>query len=248
MKRIVGWLVMTCLMCLVVACSDPDQGPELGPFAAITKQETDPPFNLTPPTSKSPEPFSFTSSNAAVATISGTLVTIKGPGQTTITASQPGTGAWGPTSASTTLTVNAVPCDAGSTRINGQCVPIPTCTIPATLVNNECVAPATTAVMVRVGSLAWMGVSNSDTWEKARAFCTTSKIEGSFDWRLPSQAELTALFASGAFAGSNWVLGNTWSSTMGTAGTTPGHVAVNLATGAVVERADELGAFVSCVH
>jgi hypothetical protein len=78
MKRIVGWLLM---MCLVVACGDPDQGPPLGAFAAITKTETDVPFNIVPPSSKSPASFSYTSSNAAVATIAGSLVTIKGAGR-----------------------------------------------------------------------------------------------------------------------------------------------------------------------
>src|SRR4051812_31122743 len=109
MKRIVGWLF---LLCLVVACSEPDEGPPLGPFAAITQNGTDPPFNIVPPTSKSPAAFSYTSSDTKVATIAGSLVTIRGPGQSTITASQGGTGGYGPTSASTTLTVTAVACDA----------------------------------------------------------------------------------------------------------------------------------------
>ena len=111
MKRIVGLLLMLCLM---AACSDPDQGPPQGTFAAITKTLADKPFDIVPPSSRSPAPFSFTSSNPAVATISGTLVTITGVGVTTITASQPPIGSYGPTSGSTTLTVTAATTSASA--------------------------------------------------------------------------------------------------------------------------------------
>jgi hypothetical protein len=245
MKRIVGWLF---LLCLVVACSEPDEGPPLGAFAAITKAETDPPFNIVPPTSKSPAAFSYTSSNSAVATVAGSLVTIRGPGQSTITASQGGTGGFGPTSASTTLTVTVVPCETGSTRINGVCTVVPTCVAPATLVNNVCVAPASDATMLRTDFLAWSGVSRSDTWDHARAYCASTTIEGVTPWRLPTQSELVALQASGLIAGHNWALGPTWTSDMGTTLNDPSHMTVNLATGAVLERADTGGAYVSCVH
>lgn len=105
MKRMLGCLLMLCLM---AACSDPDQGPPLGPFPAISKTLGDKPFDIVAPSSRSPAPFTFTSSKPEVATISGTLVTITGTGVTTITASQPSIGSYGPTSASTTLTVNPV--------------------------------------------------------------------------------------------------------------------------------------------
>jgi hypothetical protein len=117
MKRIVGWLLM---MCLMAACSDPDQGPPLGVFAAITKTLADKPFDIVPPSSRSPAPFSFTSSNPQVATISGTLVTITGVGVTTITASQPRIGGYGPTSASTTLTVTAATTTSASAFTAGS--------------------------------------------------------------------------------------------------------------------------------
>jgi hypothetical protein len=247
MKRIVGWLFM---LCMLVACSDPDQGPPLGAFAAITKTETDKPFNIVPPSSKSPAPFSYTSSNPAVAVISGSLVTIKGPGESTITASQPGTGGWGPTSASTTLTVTAVACEAGSVRINGACTPVPNCVAPAVLTNNQCVVPAANppVTLVTANALAWMGVSFSNNWTKAQAFCASVTVDGRGTWRQPSVAELKALVESGEIAGHNWSIGSTWSSDMGTASSQANHIVVDLATGATEERADTAGAFVSCVH
>jgi len=244
MKRIVGWLF---LLCLVVGCGEPDQGPPLGAFAAITKTETDPPFNIVPPSSKSPAAFSYTSSNPAVATVAGSLVTIKGTGQSTITASQGGTGGYGPTSASTTLTVTAVACDTGNVRINGVCTAVPTCVLPATLVNNQCIAPATSAETIR-DDMLWAGVSTSDTWTNARDFCASTTIENVTGWHLPTQAQLSALQASGRIAGHNWALGPTWSSDMGTTLDVPGHMLVNLATGAVTERPDTAGAYVSCVR
>ena len=245
MKRIVGWLF---LLFLVVACGEPDQGPPLGPFAAITKTETDAPFNIVPPSSKSPAAFSYTSSNPAVGTVAGSLVTIKGPGQSTITASQGGTGGYGPTSASTTLTVTAVACDNGGVRINGVCTAVPTCVPPATLVNNQCIPAVSTATMLREDDKAWAGVSTSDTFANASNYCATTALENVTPWHLPTQAELAALYASGLIAGHNWKLGPTWSSDMSTTLTVPGHVTVDLATGAVSERADTTGAYVSCVR
>jgi hypothetical protein len=247
MKRIVGLLM---LLCLMVACSNPDQGPPLGPFAAITKTETDAPFNIVPPSSKSPAGFSYTSSNLNVATIAGSLVTIKGPGQSTITASQGSVGGWGPTSATTTLTVTAVACtNSNEVRINGVCTPVPSCTLPATLQNNQCIPPANSAVLVHTTSLAWMGVSFSANWANANAYCASTTIAGTTGgWRLPTTAELKELQTSGAIAGQGWTVGYTWSSEMGVTANEATHVAVDLASGATVERPDAAGAYVTCVR
>lgn len=247
MKRIVGWLM---LLCLMVACGNPDQGPPLGAFAAITKTETDAPFNIVPPSSKSPAGFHYTSSNLAVATIAGSLVTIKGPGQSTITAAQDSVGGWGPTSASTTLTVTAVACsNSNEVRINGVCTPVPSCTAPATLQNNQCIPPVNNAALVHTSSLAWMGVSFSANWTNASAYCKSTTIAGATgDWRLPTTAELKDLVASGAIAGQGWTVGYTWSVDMGVASSVPTHVAVDLASGATAERPDAAGAYVTCVR
>ena len=62
--------------------------PTIASMAAINKTFGDASFTLTAPTSNATGAFTFTSSNTAVATISGTTVTIVGAGTATITATQ----------------------------------------------------------------------------------------------------------------------------------------------------------------
>jgi hypothetical protein len=80
----------------------------LSNFNNITKTFTDPPFDLTPPTSNSPGDFTYTSSNALVATISGITVTIVGLGTCTITATQAAYSNYTSGSISALLTVNKI--------------------------------------------------------------------------------------------------------------------------------------------
>jgi hypothetical protein len=251
MKRIVGWLMVMCMMCLA-ACSDPDQGPPLGPFAAIAKTETDAPFNITPPTSKSPADFHYTSSDTAVATITGSLVTIKGAGTSTITAYQDSIGGWGPTSATTTLTVTAVACSGTDVRVNGVCTAVQTCILPAVRANTtQCVPPSSnaSAALVPTSTLTWSGVSFSLNWTNAAAYCDSTTIGGTTGgWRLPSEAELKDLQLSGAIAGKGWQLGYTWSSEMSVESNVAAHKAVDLGSGVTIERPDTAGAWVTCVH
>jgi hypothetical protein len=247
MKKLLGWLIAACLL---AACGDPDHGPELGAFEPIAKKETDEPFDLKAPSSKSPGAFTFTSSNTSVATIEGAKVTIKGVGESTITASQPRTGSYGPTSKSAILTVTAVACESGKTRVGGKCETIPTCTSPATLntVSNKCIAPLSSAASVRSGGLDWMGVTHSDTWTNASAFCSGSVIENQSGWRLPTLAELSALYASKNFAGKSWMLENIWTSDQDSNAATAAHVTVHLGTGVTSFRANTAYAYVSCVR
>lgn len=62
--------------------------PTLSDFNSVTKKFYDSSFELIAPTSNSTGLFTFESSNPAIATISGTTVTITGIGDTTITAKQ----------------------------------------------------------------------------------------------------------------------------------------------------------------
>jgi len=231
---------------LLVACGV-GAGPELGDFPAIEKAETDPPFTLTAPSSRSPVPFTFTSSNPAVATISGAVVTIHGLGQSTITAAQSGNDAWGPTSKSTTLTVSPA-CPSGQVRVNGTCTVAPTCTAPATPVGDQCVAPAITAATLTRSPLTWRGTAHTDTWAHARHFCEDSVIDKTTGWRLPTQDELSTLFTSRATANQGWSLGATWSVTVPGSGQAGRHVTVDLAKGRVEELDDTAVAYVSCVR
>ncbi|MFZ4106416.1 Ig-like domain-containing protein [Flavobacterium sp.] len=69
--------------------------PTLSGFAVAPKVVGDATFILTDPTSNSTGSFTYTSSNPAVATVSGNIVTIVGAGNTTITATQAAAGAYG---------------------------------------------------------------------------------------------------------------------------------------------------------
>ena len=60
-------------------------------FLVPSKTLGDAAFTITPPSSNSTGPFSYISSNTAVATISGSTITIVAPGTSTITASQAST-------------------------------------------------------------------------------------------------------------------------------------------------------------
>jgi hypothetical protein len=234
---------------LLAACGVGD-GPELGDFPAINKKQTDAPFTLTPPSSRSPAPFTFTSSNPAVATISGALVTIQGPGTSTITAAQNGIGSYGPTHKSTTLTVEAGGCDANQIVVNGTCTVPKVCVSPAAPVSDQCVAPSadvTGAATVSAVSLSWMGATRSLAWSDANGFCTGSVIDNQTGWRLPTPDELSRLYTANVLAGRGWKLGDTWSSTKGTT-TQASHVVINLGTGVRSELADTAGAYVTCVR
>lgn len=241
MKRLLGWLF---LACLVVACGDPDSGPPLGDFPAISKTTVDAPFALTAPSSRSPAPFTFTSSNLSVATIEGATVTIKGPGTSTITASQERTGSFGPTSKSTTLTVTEASCPSGQTLVNGTCQANRSCIEPATVQGDDCVA--TLQPTVAVNNATWAAITLNDVFADARDFCARTRINGETGWRQPTVDELTGLYASGTIPRSGWTLGETWSATAGARAST--HATLDLRTGTRADRADTANAAVGCVR
>ena len=81
--------------------------PTFGSFNVPSKMMGSLPFQLTAPTSNSGGAFSFTSSNTAVATISGTTVTVVGAGVSTITATQAAFGTFASGSTVATFTVSA---------------------------------------------------------------------------------------------------------------------------------------------
>lgn len=210
----------------LMSCSG--DGPALGAFPALSKVEGDPPFTLTAPSSKGPGAFSYTSSNAAVATISGNTVTIIGPGVTTITAIQAPVGSYNESSTSAVLTVAP----------RG-------CTAPATRVENTCTPPATNASFVTNAGLTWAPVTFSATYANAASYCASTTINAANGWRLPTDAELSALRSSGAMNSQGWSLSRTWSSTAG--GLAGERKTVRLDDGVVASFAETGDAYVACV-
>lgn len=79
--------------------------PTLSNFANSNKMMSNPDFSLTAPTSNSAGGFTYYSSNPAVATISGSTVTLVAPGITIITAVQAANGIYRSSSISAVLTV-----------------------------------------------------------------------------------------------------------------------------------------------
>jgi hypothetical protein len=77
-------------------------------FNNVNKMYFDGSYSIAAPTSNSTGAFTYTSSNTAVATISGTTVTILGAGTSTITANQAVNGNFASGSIATLLTVNTV--------------------------------------------------------------------------------------------------------------------------------------------
>lgn len=81
--------------------------PTIGVFSVPSKMMGSAPFQLMAPTSNSGGAFSYTSSNASVATISGSTVTVVGIGNSTITATQAEFGSFASGTTTAIFTVTA---------------------------------------------------------------------------------------------------------------------------------------------
>jgi hypothetical protein len=226
-KRLLAF-VATCALFLLAACGGND-GVKLGEFPALNKTEGDAPFKLTAPSSRSPAAFTYESSNQTVATISGDMVTVHAAGTSTITARQGELGSYNPTSTTTLLTVAARVCEAPLVRENGACV-----------------APPTTAAYVKHQQLDWTPATFVLTWAEADAYCKNLTVKGVNGWKLPDQATLVALAASGMLNGQGWTAAEAWSATAGSGADS--HFAVNLASGASTVFPKENKAYVTCVR
>lgn len=213
---------------LLTSCGGGD-GVTLGEFPALNKTEGDAPFALTAPSSKSPAPFTYRSSNLDVATIEGNMVTVRAAGSSTITAEQGRMGSYNPTSTSALLTVKA--------RV---------CTAPLENRQGACVAPPTNAATVTQAQLNWTPAHFVLTWTEADAYCKNSTINGATGWKLPDQAQLVALAASGALSAQGWTMSDAWSATAGSG--TDTHFAINLVSGASTVFPKENKAYVTCVR
>ena len=95
------------------------------------------------------------------------------------------------------------------------------------------------------GGLTWMPSSSSIyKYAPANVLCS-SAINGLTDWRLPTQAELMALFNSGAMNGQGWSLNSTWSSSVSGPFS---HYSANLFISSFVSDPDTNSLYVTCVR
>ena len=102
-------------------------------------------------------------------------------------------------------------------------------------------------VYVVQGGLTWMPTTSfTANWANAKAYCTSTTINGQTGWRLPTRAELSALITSGAMNGKGWDFRlAAWSSTLVSAGI---HSMVSLKSGIVSGGNDTWLQIVSCVR
>lgn len=82
--------------------------PTLGSFANASVSLGQRTLKITPPISNSPAPWSYTSANAAFATISGDIATVNDAGSVTITATQAANAQWKSATTSMILTITAL--------------------------------------------------------------------------------------------------------------------------------------------
>lgn len=220
--------ILAMLFAFILSACGGSDGSNLGAFPALTKTVGDTAFDLTPPSSDSPGAFTYTSSNTAVATISGKTVSILSAGTSTITATQASSGKWGTSSIGALLTVNPR-----------------TCISPAVLANGVCTVLTMPGTFVSFGGHLWMPVSLITNWINANDFCTNTTINGQTGWSLPDNVQLNALSQNVTLTDKAWLLGPTWTSVAGTA--IGSRKTTDLKTGIAGEAMETISGFVTCV-
>lgn len=86
-------------------------------------------------------------------------------------------------------------------------------------------------------------------WSAANTYCTTTTINGTTGWRLPTQAEISAFYTaypnnSAVLRGLGWGMSATWSSTVSGGS----HFASNLYNGTDVTDVDTRTYYTTCVR
>jgi alpha-tubulin suppressor-like RCC1 family protein len=171
--------------------------PQYGTFTIANQSRSTSTFVITPPTSTSLVGFSYTSSNTAVATISGSTVTIVGNGSTNVTATQAASTDFSGGSITTTFSVNTLTTPVyGTFTITEQYVntapftiSAPSSTSPATITytsSNTAVATVTGTTVTIVGT--------GSTTITASQVATTSYAAGSTSTTLKVSIPITSLY------------------------------------------------------
>ncbi|MDP1772550.1 MAG: hypothetical protein Q8L15_09730 [Methylobacter sp.] len=143
----------------------------------------------------------------------------------------------------TASTYTIVSAGDGGTTITFEVTPVSTIA-PTTGTPVVSGATATVPAYVSQAGLTWMPTTGVDGTYAQAAALRAGTINGQTGWRLPTDAELSALYASGAMNGQGWTLGYTWSSTPGG----PGHRTVSLGTGSVLGIQDTSVSYMACVR
>jgi hypothetical protein len=95
------------------------------------------------------------------------------------------------------------------------------------------------------GGLTWMPISTTNYAQPDAERLCAGTINGTIDWRLPTQLELSALNTSGLMNGQGWSLSVTWSSTPEVAGS---HYYVFLGNGSFAATTDTSAIRATCVR
>lgn len=200
---------------LFISCSSDDSTektptpttntPTLSGFTILAKTVGDLPFSLTAPTSNSPGTFTYTSSNPAVATVSGNTVTIIGVGTTVIKALQAASGNYksGEISANLVVTNSGAPTGLRTIYVatTGNDANDGTIDKPYLTINKAAqVAIAGDVVIIKSGTYkptSSIAVTNSGTASNPITFYAETKdaviIDGS-DSTTPSAGDRQGLF------------------------------------------------------
>lgn len=110
------------------------------------------------------------------------------------------------------------------------------------------VAALETPTLVNSG-LTWTqdNFNATATWTAANTYCTTTTINGTTSWRLPTSTELIAMRVANPGTNLGWTLVGLWSSDAVSAGF-HNQLAMNNASAAAVSTDDTALNYFSCVH
>jgi hypothetical protein len=106
-----------------------------------------------------------------------------------------------------------------------------------------------TANYVTQGGLSWMPITFTGDYSSADTYCTTKTINGQTGWRMPTEAELSSLYTSGAMNGQGWTLASSVRSSTWNPGETA-HSLVDLDDSGYIYTGDDslTYLYVSCVR
>lgn len=181
--------------------------PTISSFSLSPKLVGDPQFILPVPASNSSGIFTYTSSNTAVAKVTGNIVSIIGAGNTTITATQAALGEYASGSVATKLTVNLY--NLGQLLPSGFVFYIDDSGQHGLIAAERDYASnvqwdnVSSNITYAEGTLTGTGLSNTKKiitflgdGNYAASICDKLVVGGADDWFMPSKDELNLMYAN----------------------------------------------------